>query len=99
MTFTTQPINKRVDRGGNASFSCTYSNAESTVSISWNGPGVEAGDGTCTMSMDTNTKTSTLMITNVSNSHIGKYFCTATFNDTTDNSTAGTLSVNCKYRY
>ena len=79
------------------SFSCTYPNVG--VSISWNGPGVEEGDGTCTMSMETNTKTCTLMITNVSNSRTGKYFCTARFNDMTVNSTVSTLSVNsyCKY--
>ena len=80
------------------SFNCTYPNV--SVSISWNGPGVEEGDGTCTMSMETkfNTKTCTLMITNVSNSHTGRYFCTARFNEMMMvNSTAGTLSVNCKY--
>ena len=75
------------------SFSCTYPNAG--ASVSWNGPGVEEGDGTCTM--PDSSKTCTLMITNISNSHTGKYFCTARFNGTKVNSTAGTLSVNCKY--
>ena len=78
------------------SFNCTYPNAG--VSISWNGPGIEEGDVTCTMSMETNAKTCTLMIINVSNSHAGKYFCTARFNNgMMVKSTAGTLSVNCKY--
>ena len=80
------------------SFNCTYPNVG--VNISWNGPGVEESDGTCTvtMSMETNATTCTLMITNVSNSHTGMYFCTARFNETMMvNSISGTLSVNCKY--
>ena len=98
MTFTTQPVDISIDRGGDVSFNCTYLHVG--VSISWNGPGhgVEEGDGTCTISIETNAKTCTLMIINVSNSHAGKYFCTARFNNgTMVNSTVGTLSVNCKY--
>ena len=98
MPFSALPANISVDRGENVSFSCTYLNAG--ASISWNGPGVEEDDDTCTMpdSTETDATTCTLMITNVSNSHTGKYFCTAQFNEMMKvNSTAGTLSVNCKY--
>ena len=92
MAFTEQPVNETVDRGGDVSFNCTYPHMG--VNISWNGPGVEEGDE----SMETSEKfkTSTLTITNISNSHAGDYFCTAQFNETMVNSIAGTLSVNCK---
>ena len=90
MAFTEHPVNKTVDRGGDVSFSCTY--PYMGVNISWNGPGVEEGD----VSMGTSEETSILMITDVSNSYAGDYFCTAQFNEMMVNSTAGTLSVNYK---
>lgn len=78
------------------SFNCTYL---CNVSIFWNGPGVEAGNSKLKMEM--NATTSTLMITNVNNSHAGEYFCTAQFSENdqmmTVNSTVGILSVSCKY--
>jgi hypothetical protein len=97
LNFSTSPADMSVDRGGDVSFNCTYLLVN--VNITWNGPspGVEAGDSTCTMSMET--KTSTLMITNVRKSYAGEYFCTTRFNEMmiqSVNSTVGTLSVNCK---
>jgi hypothetical protein len=96
MSFTTSPVSETVDRGADISFNCTFPHVN--VSISWTGPGVNAGGSTCTMSMGI--KTSTLMIRNVSKSYAGEYFCTAQFNETMIqpvDSTVGTLSVNCKY--
>ena len=94
MTFTTQPVNKTVDRGGDTSFSCTYSLMN--VNITWNGPGFEAGSTTqSTVNMDANT--STLTITNVNSSHAGGYFCTAHSEGMDINSTVAYLKINCKY--
>ena len=75
-------------------FTCTLPHM---VSISWNGPGVEAGDVTWNnMPLDANT--STLTITNVSISHAGGYFCTALVgeNNSLVNSAEAILTVNCK---
>ena len=94
-TFSTSPVNFTVDRGGNASFICTY--LCNNLNISWNGPGVEAGNSKLKMEM--NATTSTLMITNVNNSHAGEYFCTAhNIEGGMDvKSDVAILTVNCKY--
>ena len=99
MSFSSLPANVTVERGGEASFICTYPHTDGN--IEWNGPGVEAG---VIMSMmetkdNTSSKTSNLTITNVNSSHVGKYFCTARISeDMVVNSTAGYLTVKCKYR-
>lgn len=93
MTFTTQPVNKTVDRGGDASFNCTYSLMN--VNITWNGPGVEAGSIAWSVNMDASN--STLNITNVNSSHAGGYFCTAHSEGMDINSIVAYLAVNCKY--
>ena len=98
MFFSSSPANVTVERGGKASFICTYPCTD--VNITWNGPGVEAG---VIMSMmetkdNTSSKTSNLTITNVNSSHMGKYFCTAHVNESMVNSTAANLTVKCKYK-
>ena len=100
MSFSTSPTNVTVDRGQNASFTCTYLHTD--VNISWNGPGVEAGVTMSMMSMGSETnsesKTSNLAITNVNSSHVGEYFCTARISeDMVVNSTEAYLIVECKY--
>ena len=98
MSFSSLPANVTVERGGKASFICTYPCTD--VNITWNGPGVEAG---IIMSMmetkdNTSSKTSNLTITNVNSSHVGKYFCTAQISeDVVVNSIAAYLTVKCKY--
>ena len=95
------PASVTVERGGKASFICTYPRTD--VNITWNGPGVEAGVIMSMMSMDSETnsesKTSNLAITNVNSSHVGKYFCTARISDDmVVDSTTAYLTVKCKYR-
>ena len=69
------------------------------VNISWNGAGVKTGNSM--LMEEINATTSILTITNISNSYVGEYSCTAQFSENdqmmTVNSTVGILSVNCKY--
>ena len=93
MAFSEQPVNETVDRGEEAIFMCTYPLMD--VSISWNGPGVEAG--IITQSVDMDASNSTLTITNVNRAYAGGYFCTAHIGVGMDiNSTVAYLAVNCK---
>ena len=93
MAFSEQPVNETVDRGEEAIFMCTY--PLMNVSISWNGPGVEAGN--ITQSVDMDASNSTLTITNVNSSHAGEYFCTVHISEgMAINSTVAYLAVNCK---
>ena len=94
--FSVNPISLQVNKGANATFTCTFSDE---VCISWNGPGVMAGNITGCVKNGANT--STLTIVNVNGSHAGEYFCTVQFSENGNmmmfNSTKANLTVNCKY--
>ena len=99
MSFSTSPASTKVDRGGEVSFTCTYPPTNSNVSISWMGPGVNAGSITKSIEMSANTTVtrSTLAIMNVNSSHAGDYFCTANVGEgMVVSSTTASLAVNCK---
>lgn len=100
--FSKHPKSVSVNRGGKATFSCTfiYNNytGEAQPNIVWNTPPgipVVSKEGT----NDVNYVQSTLTLTAASSSYAGDYQCTVTLDNSQmqHSSNLATLTVNCKF--